>query len=426
MSDMRLIETTESALAAWPSGALCVALSGGLDSTVMLHVLASSATARARGLRAIHVDHGIHPESARWAAHCAAFAAALDVLPLSVRVDVLRGDGTGLEAAARRARYAAFEAALGDNEILVTAHHADDQAETVLLRLLRASGVAGLGAMQPWRAFGRGALARPWLAVPRDAIRTYAEAHALTWIDDPSNASDAHDRNYVRRHVMPQLRARWPHAAEAFVRSASLLRDAAATIDADTRIALAQAQGLDPATLRIDALRALAPYRRAELLRAWIASLALPAPTAQAIDALAALLDAREDANPIVAWPGAELRRYRDMVYAMAPFAPIDATWTTTWDGRQPLELPHALGKLVLDGNATTPLRVTFRQGGETIALAPSRPRRAVKDLLQDLGIPPWQRDRIPLVHDTEGLVAIADLVIAERFGARIRRLVDS
>lgn len=411
-----------AALARWPPGALCVALSGGLDSTALAHALAANADARARGLRCVHVDHGLHPDSARWSAQCAAFAASLALPFTSTVVTVQRDAGHGVEAAARSARYDAFAAALREGELLVTAHHAGDQAETLLLRLMRGAGIAGLAAMRPLRALAAGHLARPWLDVPRSAIRAYAQRHALAWIEDPSNESLSHDRNFLRARVLPLLETRWPHASRSLARSAGLLREVAGVTAGVVARELALAQALDPATLRLDALRALEPFLRAEVVRAWIDGLGLPPPPASTFEQLRTLLDARGDGEPRLAWAGAELRRHRDLVHAMAPLPPIDPAWSAAWDGREPLALPAALGTLALEpGDAAVALRVAFRAGGERMQVARSRPRRAVRDLMQELGVPPWERERLPFVFDREGLVAIGDLLVAERFPGKLR-----
>jgi len=218
--------------------AVLVGLSGGLDSSVLLHALAQQPRYRRAGLRAVHVHHGLHPDADAWADQCAAVCAAL-AIPLQVlRVQVPRDGGHGLEAAARQARRAAFAEALAAGEWLALAQHRDDQAETFLLRALRASGADGLAAMQPLRGFAHGKLWRPLLALPRDALQAYAQRHALQWIEDPSNADPGFDRNFLRLRVLPLLRQRWPHAAAALARSAQLCGEAAALLEQDDQAAL--------------------------------------------------------------------------------------------------------------------------------------------------------------------------------------------
>lgn len=427
----RLRDLLEPALAALPDGPVAIGFSGGLDSSVLLHALANLAAARARGLRAIHVDHGIHEESGQWAARCQRIADGID-LPLRIlRVEVERGSGLGLEAAARRARQAAILAELAPGEILALAHHRDDQAETVLLKLLRGAGPEGLAAMRTLRRFGHAHAWRPLLQLPRAALRGYAEHHGLGWIQDPSNADILFDRNYLRIDVLPRVRKRWPEADASISQSANWMRAAAAYIDDQARIALAQVQGLDPGTLRFRDWLALPEALRDPVLRRWLRELHLPEPNQHQVDELVRQLgEAGEDKLPCVRWPGSELRRYRELVYARAPMqmAPID--WDHVWHGER-LTLPAQLGELRLqatDGQRSearfdTPLRVRFRRGGEALRLTLDGHHSDLRDLFQSGGIPPWERGRIPLLFDDQGnLIAVADLWI----GARAEALLGS
>jgi tRNA(Ile)-lysidine synthase len=398
-----------------PARPVLAAFSGGLDSTVLLHWLAAH-PAMHGGLRAIHVDHGLHPDSAAWAAHCRAACDALGVALDVVRVDVARDRGHGPEAAARSARHGAFIAALREGEVLALAHHADDQAETFLLRALRASGPDGLAAMRPWRAYGAGWAWRPLLDIPRGVLAQHAHAHALRWLEDPSNADASLDRNYLRREVMPRLRARWPHAADAFATSARLCTDATDLLDAEDARLLAALQGDDAATLGLPALLAEPAARRARLLRRWVAGLGLPPLPANGIARIEhELLPARRDADAMFAWPGARIRRWRDVLHAAVPRAPLPDAWDAPWDGHAPLALPGG-GMLRLDGAAgfDATLRVRTRRGGERIALPGRGHRHTLKHVLQALGMPPWERERLPLLEDAGGtLLAAGDRAIA-------------
>ncbi|HTL14699.1 MAG TPA: tRNA lysidine(34) synthetase TilS, partial [Thermomonas sp.] len=249
--------------------------SGGLDSGVLLHLLAADPRIRASGLRALHVHHGLHPDADAWAAHCRAACEGLRVPLEVVRVRVDRDAGLGPEGAAREARHGAFAAALGEGEVLALAHHRDDQAETLLLRALRGAGVDGLAAMRRERAFARGLLWRPLLDAPRAALLAYARAHGLRWIEDPGNAGTDPDRNFLRHAVFPLLRDRWPHAADALARSAALCAEAADLLAAGDAAALeAVRRGAD--TLDVPGLLALPAPRRARVLRRWVAELGLP------------------------------------------------------------------------------------------------------------------------------------------------------
>ena len=338
---LRLPDLLDSALQRIPQGPLCVGFSGGMDSTVLLHALAVSPAARARGLRAWHVHHGLHADADQWAAECEATCAALAV-PLTVtRVDVLRDAGQGPEAAARHARHASFREGLVGGEILVFAHHRDDQAETFLLRAMRASGPDGLRAMRDWRGFGRGYLWRPLLGIARASLEAHADRHGLRWIEDPSNADASFDRNFLRREVLPLLGERWPHAAASLARSAALCAEAAALLDANDAAALAGVATDDPASLSRTRLAGLSLPRRARVLRHWVATLGLPPLPANGIARVESeLLAARPDATARFEWHGAVIHAWRDLLHAGPMQKPLPGDWQVNWDGVEPLVLP--------------------------------------------------------------------------------------
>lgn len=400
-------------------GPVAVGYSGGMDSTVLLHLLASDPAVRARGLRGLHVDHGLHPDSSAWADQCRATCAALGVGFEATRVRVVDG-GFGLEAAARAARHAAFASLMRDGELLALAHHQDDQAETVLLRLLRGSG-DGLSGMRALRPFGRGFLWRPLLASPRAELRAWAEARALHWIEDPSNASDRQDRNFLRLHVLPLLRQRWPQAGDSLARSAALLASQAELLAAGDTRRLARIQGLDPATLSVPALLAEPPAWRDRVLRAWIASLGLPPLPTDALATLAAeVLPARPDAQASFVWSGAVLRRWRDHLHAGPVLPELPGDWHAAWDGRAPLRLPTG-ATLGLEPATAFDIAVDVRarQGGERLALPARAHRSELRTLLQDLGVPPWERRRLPLLFAADGeLLAAGDVAVSARLQA--------
>jgi tRNA(Ile)-lysidine synthase len=404
---------------------LIVALSGGLDSMVLLHALAAMPAARARGLRALHVHHGLHAEADAWRMHCETACSALRVPLRTMRVAVPRDHGEGLEAAARHARHAAFADEMDEGEVLVLAHHRDDQSETFLMRALRGSGVDGLGAMQAWRAFARGWLWRPLLERPRAELESYAEAHGLHWIDDPSNDDTRFDRNFLRQRVLPLLRERWPHADTSFARSAGLCSDAARLLGEGDAHALAQLRTADPRVLDRGALRALASARRARVLRHWIAELGLPPLPAEGIARFEAeVLDARDDADPRFAWQGAAIRAWRDLLHADRQYPALSSDWRCEWDGLAPAIVP-GVGELHLEGGRRfdAPVTVHARQGGERITLPARDHSHALKHVLQELGIPPWERECLPLVSNAQGeLLAAGDFVYSAAFDSWLLR----
>lgn len=411
-----------SDLARRSAGPVCVGYSGGLDSTVLLHALAALPEARSRGLGAIHVDHGLHPESTRWSEHCRAVCDALDV-PLQVlRVQVEDVASLGLEAAARGARHAAFATAMPKGALLALAHHRDDQAETLLLRLLHGAGHEGLAGMRDWRSFGPGWLWRPLLDHARAELLAHAQARGLAWIEDPANADQQHARNHLRHAVMPILRARWPDAARRIASAASRVRDEAGLLDLQASEALALAQGLDPHTLSLPAARAMPMALTRLVLGLWLDQLRLPRPPPGIWSQVEPqLLHARSDAAPCLRWHGAELRRHRDLLYAMAPLAEPELGWSLVWDGRQPLSLPRGFGTLSLQPTCTlASMQVRPRRGGERLQQAGAN--RELRTLLQDLGIPPWIRARMPLLQTHDGtLLAAGDVALAPDFAQQLQ-----
>jgi tRNA(Ile)-lysidine synthase len=420
----------------WPDGlreqlragnppALCVAFSGGPDSTALLHALAQLPEARERGLRALHVDHALHAESAAWARHCVDLCEALEVPVTVVRVEVDDSRGEGIEAAARRARHAAFAEHLRDGEWLALAHHRDDQVETVLLKLLRGAGPEGLGGMHALRPFARGFLWRPLLETPREMLRKYLSENAISCIEDPANDDPRFARNLLRRDILPRMAAHWPHVDASILHAARLCRAAADYIDGAAQAALATLRR-DADTLDGISWLALPGTLRAPVLDTWLHAQGLSAPPdASRAELAKQAANASEDSTPVVAWPGTEIRIWDGRLHAMPPLAFPATDWHVQWNGAQ-LELPQDCGELRLEAtdpalmHASTPLldpplTVRFRRGGERIKPADDPHTRELRDLFQQARVPPWQRMRCPLIYENGELIAVADLWISRR-----------
>ncbi|MEQ1513646.1 MAG: tRNA lysidine(34) synthetase TilS [Lysobacteraceae bacterium] len=405
------------------SSAVLVACSGGMDSTVLLHLLANDEAIRARGLRALHVHHGLQPGADLWAEHCLRLCGDLGIDCDIVQVTVERDSGLGPEAAARQARREVFARRLRPGETLALAQHRDDQAETFLLRALRASGPDGLASMRPWRDFAAGWMWRPLLDTPRATLLGYAQAQSLIWIEDPSNADTALDRNFLRHRVLPLLRERWPAADAAFARAASLAAESSALLgEQDAQMFAAVRDEVD-ASLSVPALLELPTAQRARVLRHWVASLDWPPLPAEGVARIEAdLLGDRtgRDRMPCFAWHGAQIRRWCDGLYAVEAGRELNASWSCRWDGCAPLALPNG-DRLQLIGVSgfPSPLLVHARRGGERIRL-PNRGEHhhTLKHVLQESGIPPWQRTRMPLISTGENgiLLAVADRIRSAGF----------
>jgi tRNA(Ile)-lysidine synthase len=404
----------------------CIALSGGLDSTVLLVALARlqrAGSLHAR-LRALHVDHGLHADSACWGAACAELAAAWSVPLESVRVTIPYRQGASPEAAAREARYAALAAGLQPGEVLLTAHHADDQLETILLQWLRGGGlraVAGMASLCPFA--GDAWHARPLLGFTRDELADWAAAQGLRWLEDPSNQDLRFDRNYLRLAVLPLLRQRWPGVAHTAGRVAEFARDALA-VEAAT-----VAQDL-PAVLRgraleLRALQALDGPRQRAVLRAWLAGLGLPPPPARTLAALLHdMQHAAVDRNPESRWPGAVVRRYRGHLHAgsvaVAAAAAVhwDGAGHLEWSAESSLELVADCGRGLSRARLPAAFDVVPRTPGTGFRPAGGVHRRPLRKWLQEQEVLPWRRDALPLFCADGQLLAVADLGVAAEFAA--------
>jgi tRNA(Ile)-lysidine synthase len=396
--------------------AVLVGVSGGLDSITLLHLLARDPDIRRQDMRALHVHHGLHAEADDWAAHCARVCADLGIAFDVIHVSVDRSTGLGPEASARQARRQAFAQALRVGETLALAQHRDDQAETFLLRALRASGPDGLAAMHPWQPFAAGWMWRPLLNTARTKLLAFAERHALSWIEDPSNADTALDRNFLRQRVMPLLRERWPHADAAFARAAALAAESSDILAEDDALALAAVREEIGAALSAPALLGLSAAKRARLLRHWVATLGWPPLPGEGIARIEADLLGMgskappPDRMPSFAWHGVEIRRWREGLYALGSVRALPADWSTLWDGSALLALPNG-DTLQLQGadRFPSPLQAHARRGGEKILL-PDRGghHHTLKHVLQEQDVPPWERERMPLLSTEDGILLAA------------------
>ena len=396
-----------------------VAFSGGMDSSVLLHALAG--VARDVPVLAVHIQHGLHEDAGRWAMHCQAFAAGLGVEYFQIEVNIPETAPNGPEAAARDARYGAFADLLQAGDCLLSAHHQADQGETLLLNLMRGSGVDGLAAISDRQPFAAGRLLRPMLAISAAELYDYAQANALEWVEDPSNDNTAFDRNYLRQRVIPLLRERWPAVSERLAVSASLLGEARDLLREQAVMDIARHAA--PERLMISALLTLSPARQRNVLRHAVRLCGLPAPPATRLrQILDELMLARADAQPLVSWPGAEVRRYRDEIFLLSasplpehPLHPLRAGQPdlALGSGQGSLRLQLAEGSGIAPQFAEAGLNVQFRAGGEKLRLNGREGEKTLKTLFQEAAILPWMRPRIPLLYAGDALVAVGDLWIA-------------
>ena len=411
---------------------LKVAFSGGCDSTVLLHMLCGLREQMGwQELQAVHVHHGLQQAADQWERHCQEVCDRLAV-PLQVLHIRVPSTGASAEDRARKARYRAWEELLQTGDVLALAHHADDQAETVLMRLLRGAGPTGMAGMPATRSLGAGALARPLLEVSRDELHRYALQHQLNWVEDPENENPSHDRNFIRHRVLPLLQQHWPGASASIRRSGDIARQTGqlcSEIAAEDMTRCSDSQGSD-GLVHIGNLSALPPIRRRMLIVHWCTERGLSPPPARQLSRVDDLLSAAPDRSPALYWrdfDGSRLciRRYRKYLYLLKPEPlnelPPSVPWNLT---SQPnLSLPHGelralTGKGGLHPDRLAGLEVRFRQGGEQIRQAGRGCAKPLRKYLQEIGIPPWLRSGLPLIYARGTLAAVSDICVCEGFAA--------
>ncbi len=384
---------------------------------VLLSLLRELAPSRAAALSALHVNHGLSPHADAWEAFCTRLCVDWNI-PLRVqRVAVERGDS--LESQARRARYGVFDT-LGEVS-LALAHHSGDQAETVLLNLLRGAGVRGAGGMPPLRTLAGGArLMRPLLEVSRAQILDWAQQQGLAWVEDESNADTHFSRNFLRHRVMPVLSVVNPDCEQALVRASRRFRESESLLEvlADIDIALAMAPS---GGVRVQALVAMGAPRARNLLRTLLRRAGAPAVTGQWLEqALGQMVGAREDGSPIATVAAWTLRRYRGVVHVVAPLAgaaqseqPWRGEESVAWGGtRVRFDSGKGMG-FVADAAGDGHWCLRLRCGGESMRMTRGGSRRSLKNLLQEAGVPPWQRQHMPLLYHDGILVWAPGIGIA-------------
>jgi len=416
--------------------AVLLGLSGGVDSVVLLHLLHQLAAKNTWSLRALHVHHGISPQADAWAEFCATLCKKLNV-PLQIeRVNIVPLRAMGIEAAARKLRHAAL---LSQPEnYIALAHHQDDQAETLLLQLLRGAGVRGAAAMPVIKNRVHGTapktLLRPLLGVPRSVLIAYAQQHGLRWVEDESNADDTYPRNFLRHRVLPQLEKKFPVYRETLSRSARHFSEASVLLDELAAQDLSAQKVVQDTSLEVSRLGELNTARGKNLLRYFFAKLGAPTPdSTQLAEMLQQLCHARRDAAVCVTFGGWQVRRYQGRVYA-SPIQPALAenlaeNFCVTWRGETVLPLPELGSTLHFDtvhGQGLSlkklqekPVTIRLRRGAERIRPNAKNPTRTLKNLLQEHAIPPWQRDVLPLLFCGDDLVWVAGVATAANYVAQ-------
>lgn len=409
-----------------PASRYLIAYSGGLDSTVLLSLCSCL---RSKGwisdFLVVHINHGLHPNADEWSDFCRDVCSTLAIQFQSTRVSVRADHGESLEEAARVARYQVFKKILRDSDILLTAHHRDDQAETLLLQLFRGAGVEGLAGMADAMPCGSGKLVRPLLTFPRQDLVRYAREKRLNWIEDSSNEDVSFDRNFLRHRVMPLLKERWVAVDKTVARSARHCAEAKRGLDLRAEQLLASVFDQNRGTLKISTLKSFDKDDKLLVIRHWIKRLGLRNPsTVISQKILNEVIYAASDRIPQVVWNDVVVSRYRDELYLFRKPLDFDPLQVIDWNGQDILDIPGDCGRLevIQDAEIGIPklrwrrgsITVRFRHGGESCRLPKRRGTHTLKKLFQEKSIPPWVRKRAPLIYIDGQLVAVADLWVCE------------
>ena len=409
-----------------------LAFSGGIDSLVLLHILSTHRhQLNDVNIKAVHVNHSLSKNADQWEQHCRTCCEQWKIEYVSIDVDATPRQGESPEARARTVRYEAISKLVKQGDCLLTAHHQDDQVETLLLQLLRGSGPKGLSAMPELSEFSDGQIARPLINCKRDAIQAYAIKHQLKWIEDESNRDIKYDRNYLRHEVIPKLQQRWPSLSQTVSRSARHCAEAVEILESAAQQGLKKINPHNRDFLSISELTTFTKVEQKNILRYWFQLRGLSTPSGVQLDqVITQVLTASADSSPKLCWEGGEVRRYRDQLYAMSSLGDVTGlieSEPVDWNVDQPLEFVQVGILTAISGEgdgiakkylAEHNLRVGFRQGGESIQPVGRKEKHTLKNLFQESGVPPWVRERIPLIYIGDELAAVGNLFISQEYWA--------
>lgn len=365
-----------------------IGYSGGMDSHVLLALCASAQKALSLNIKVIHVHHGLSEHADAWSQHCRDICKTLGLEYHEQKIQLNIDAGESLEEQARIKRYQALAGYLASGDYLLTAHHQDDQAETVLIQLLRGAGPKGLAAMPSIKPFVNGFHARPLLAFPRSELHEFARANNLQWIEDESNQNTQLSRNYIRHDIMPLLKKQWPGALSAITRSADHCAETQSIVDEYAQALLATVTGSKPQLLSVSKLLTLDNSKKRLVLRGWISKSGYSIPNTKKLNTiLDSVLVAGRDRVPCVKWKGVELRRYRDDLYLLRPSPNANQSGSVT-------KIPGAT--------------VKFRSSIDK--------SHRLKNLYQKYGVPPWERASVPIMMIGDEVVSIVGYYVNEKF----------
>lgn len=403
--------------------------SGGVDSHALLHALF---TLKKKNypweVKVVHVNHQLHPKASQWVEFCQNCCQSYGFPLIVYTLDSSPPKGASVEAFAREKRYEIFKSLIKEGDLFFTAHHKDDQAETFLLQLFRGAGIRGLSGIRQKVPLGQGTLVRPLLQISREAIEHYAKENHLTWIQDPSNTNDCYDRNYIRHHVLPVIKQRWPSVSTTIARTASHCLQSDIVLWNEARNQFFNAYDTHHDALNLTFFSMLTMQQIKDIIRYFFEYKGYKFPTAAHIDTIfQTVIGSKYDKNPELRIGNAIVRRNKNLLY-LEPFLSLDElsikSYEKSFELKDSLKLPFGVGTLRLRRNMGIGLDlpeqasciVRFRRGGETIQLFSQKISKKVKKLLNEWNVPPWQRKLLPFVYYQNELVAIVGYWLHEKY----------
>lgn len=420
------VELIESSLAQHnkPFVHVYIGYSGGVDSHVLLHLCANTPSLYGK-VTAVYIHHGLQNEADAWAEHCKNTARNLDIDFMLLHVDASAKTGESPEEAAREARYAAFKTLLTADDALLIGQHRDDQLETVLLQLFRGAGLRGLSGIPESITLGLGTVLRPLLTVGKNEIDQYAQDQQLHWVEDPSNQKNEYDRNFLRNQVIPLIRQRWESCDKTVSRSARHCSEAQIIVSAVAEELFYPVFNRATRTLSIAQLLVHKSTRQQLIIRHWFHKLGLKMPSLCFLERVQhEVITAKEDSDPILEGQGYVIRRYRDNLYCLKQSnqePPQDTEWlhdesSIALTSHHTLSYQMSSAGILQEQWQKAKVTIKFRSGGEKIRLPKRKENHTLKKLFQEAGIPPWERDLIPLIYMNGKLAAVGDLWISADF----------
>ncbi len=404
---------------------LWLAYSGGMDSSVLLHLFYSNKEKIRHKIEVLYVNHGLQQEADDWSVFCQKQCEEYDFPFTELKVSESCPKGESVEAWAREKRYQLIDDIMEPNDVLFSGHHKDDQVETFFLQALRGAGVRGLSAMPLIKKKKNTFYVRPLLVYSREEIKHYANEHDLNWQEDKSNSDSRYDRNYFRHNLAAVIEEKWPAYRDTINRLIENQKETRLILDELAIEDINNAKNDNEISLDINTIKTLSKARQKNLIFVWLEQLGLQTPGSRHIEKIISdIINSDLDKSPCVNWPDVEIRRYKNTLYALKAMQNYDADTEFKWQPESILNIfeetliaKRAKGIGISQNKVNGhDFIVRFRKGGEKIKPGHSSHSKTVKQLFQERSVLPWYRNKIPLVYVNNELVAIPGFCVDKKY----------